>query len=318
MARARTMTGLVVAVFVTLTATSEVRGQDARTTFREGVGLYNDGKYSEAAEKFKAAYEMKPIYKLLFNIGQAYAAEKKYDLAIQAFERYLVDGGDDVPEERRDEVLQEIGKMRPLVGFLGVEAPEGLTVYIDGEERGQTPLKAKIMMTVGHPHKVELRQGDEVVKSQELSVYGGMVETVKYEEAKPEAELGEVVLEEEPVPVEEEPEKEPLSQLKVWGWVALGTGAAVLAGGGAVGVVALMQDNAMDQACPDGTCAPGRQGEVDALSKLALTTDILLIAGGVIAATGLVLLVVPDNKEKAEPEVSVYALPGGLGATVRF
>jgi hypothetical protein len=306
---------------------AEAEKKDARTLFKEGVAAYNAGKFEEAAAAFEGAYDLKPTYKLLFNIGQAYAAIKKYDLAIQAFERYLVDGGDDVTEDRRDEVLREIAKLRPLVGFIDVDAPSGVTVFVDGKDRGKTPLPSKIMATVGHVHMVVLKKDGEVVHTRKLSVFGGTVETVEYEEKK---EVAPPPPEPEPrpesLPLEDtEEESEPLSTTKLWGWVAVGVGAGLLAGGGVTAVLASVQDGNLGEACPDAHCAPRRQGEIDALNGLALTTDILLAAGGVLAAAGIVLLVLPEKEESETApgeggpvEIVVLPSPTGVSATLTF
>lgn len=315
-------------------------GGDARETFRQGVELYNEGKFDEAAKSFEQAYKLKPTYKLLFNIGQAYAAAKKYALAIQAFERYLVDGGDNVTDDRRDEVLREIGKLRPLVGFLAVDGREGLTVRVDGVDRGQTPLKSKVMLTVGHPHKVEVFDGEELVLVRELSVYGGMVETVNVSEQKEESTVAppptslpvteqteETIDEQTESETEAVPEKKRLGKMKLIGIASLAAGGAALLAGGAFGILSLVQNSTLEKACPGGNCSPTREGEVETLGKFALATDILLGVGGAFAAAGLVLFFLPEKKEKGPadenvqqggPEVSIVPLPGGLAADIRF
>jgi Tetratricopeptide repeat len=306
----------------TVPAASEEKG--AREFFKEGVGFYKDGKFDEAAESFKKAYDLKPTFKLLFNIGQAYAANKKYDLAVKAFEQYLVDGGDDLTDERRGEVLAEIAKLRPLVGFIGIEAPEGIDVFIDDTKRGVTPLSNKIMLTVGHPHAIELRRGDEVLLSRSLSVHGGLVEMVKYEDKKEEPVVAETPETSEQPGFPAEEEEEPTNKLKLWGWVSTGVGAAVLAGGAVLGGMALGQDGSLDKACPDTTCSPNRSGEVDALNGMGLGADIMFAVGGAIAATGIVLLIVDATKKESPDdgnggfELTVVPTPMGVSAGIRF
>src|SRR5687767_825228 len=39
--------------------------------YEEGLELYSEGRYAEAASAFQAAYEWKPLPRLLINIGQA-------------------------------------------------------------------------------------------------------------------------------------------------------------------------------------------------------------------------------------------------------
>ncbi len=306
-------------------AVAEKKG--AREFFKEGVSLFKNGKYTAAAKAFENAYELKPTYKILFNIGQAYAADKKYALAIQAFEQYMVDGGDDLSDERRNEVLDEIGKLRPLVGYIGVESSDGIAVFVDGVERGITPLASKIMLTVGHPHTIELRRGDKVLLSRSLSVYGGLDETINYKETVEPAEPIKPVEVPEPQPPplkEPEEEDQPTNKLKLWGWVSVGIGAAILTGGGVLGGLTLGQNNKLNEACPSSGCSPNRSGEVDALKMMGLAADIAFGVGGALAATGVVLLIINATKKEQPDEtdgastISIIPTPLGISTEYRF
>ena len=61
-------------------------------------------------------------------------------MAAEAFEAYLMGGGDEISDERREEVTGEIRRMQPLVGRLELDENEELVVYIDDEQRAVTPL----------------------------------------------------------------------------------------------------------------------------------------------------------------------------------
>jgi hypothetical protein len=309
--------------------------EDARAAFQQGFKLYEQKQFSAAADAFEQAFALKPSYKLLFNIGQARAAARQYDLALAAFERYLVEGGDEIDDERRTSVLAELSKLRPLVGFIEVQAPAGLTVRVDGAERGTTPLKGKLMLTVGLPHKVDLLQSGKLLYSQEMQVSGGLVETLRWApsrqdppvEAPTAAEEGDGDPGGEPV---QGPEPAPLPEdssgggsLKIWGWVTLGAGAAVLIAGGITGGMALSQSGKLEEACPDGGCSPSRSGEVDALGSMALTADILIGVGAAAAVAGAVLLLLPGGGEEAagdpdEAAMRVVPAPGGAALQGRF
>jgi tetratricopeptide (TPR) repeat protein len=103
----------------------------AEAAFEEGKRLYHDESFEAAAAAFRKAYELRPNWKILYNIGQSEAASKRYGLAVEAFERYLVMGGDDIDQNRRDEVLEEMEKFRKIVGSIEIKAPDGLVVLVD-------------------------------------------------------------------------------------------------------------------------------------------------------------------------------------------
>ena len=96
------------------------QSDDAKAAFEEGKRLFAQKKYADAADQFRAAYEFRESWKLLYNIGQAEAAATRYGLAMEAFEQYLAEAGDEIDEERRNEVLEEIVRLRNMVGELSV------------------------------------------------------------------------------------------------------------------------------------------------------------------------------------------------------
>ncbi len=110
---------------------------EAKAAFEEGKRHFHAEEFEEAADAFRKAHELKPNWKLLFNIGQSEAAAKRFGLALEAFETYLAQGGDEVQVDRRDEVLSEIKQFRDMTGFLELEGRVGKTyarlLGIDGE-----------------------------------------------------------------------------------------------------------------------------------------------------------------------------------------
>jgi hypothetical protein len=142
--------------------------KEASSHFKKGVSLFNEDKKEEAVAEFKTAYEIKPSWKIMYNIGQCQASLKRYGLAIEAFEKYLGEGGDEVPAERSDEVLKELDRLRKMVGSLRVIGPDGVEIYIDKILRGTTPLKASILETAGVEHWIWLiKDGKKLLSVQE-------------------------------------------------------------------------------------------------------------------------------------------------------
>ena len=61
----------------------------AKKHYAKGDKLFALGKFDQALVEFEAAYEAKPLPKLLFNIGQAHRNLDHHDQAIFAFRKYL-------------------------------------------------------------------------------------------------------------------------------------------------------------------------------------------------------------------------------------
>ncbi len=283
----------------------EEAGEDARMMHRKGVELFKQSRYEEAAVAFRKAHQLRPTWKLLFNIGQCEAAAKRYGLALEAFEKYLVEGGDDVPDERREYVATELRRIRPLVGVLEVEADYGIEVLVDGTVRAVTPLEGPLRVAAG-TRQVVLRRGGEIVLEKKVQLAGGMTTRIE-----PPREEGGEAEEQEPLQPEADDEK-AASPLTTVGWIGVGVGAAVAISGAITGGMAMGKSNELADKCPEKeSCSDEYESLPGEAEKLALTTNILLPVGAVLAATGVVLIIVGRTRgDSEEPKVSLLPITG--------
>jgi hypothetical protein len=223
MVRLISLTALIVATVLAEPVGAD-DGDAARAAFGEGVERFAEGDYEEAARAFARANELKPSWKLEFNIGQCHAALKEYGLAIEAFERYLSVGGDDVPASRRDDVLAELRRLREMVGVLMISGPDGIEVYVDDVFRGVTPIDAGVLVPAGVPHRVRAVDGGVERLDREATVRGGGEVTI------------EVSVDDEPPAEEQEgdgtPGKDGLRPIYFW----IGVGATAVFGATTLGL----------------------------------------------------------------------------------
>jgi hypothetical protein len=177
--RVTILVAIVASVMLTgaTSAAQNTADEEARVAFQAGVDHYNAERIEEALVEFRRAYDLKPSWKIMFNIGQCEAALGRYGLALDMFERYIVEGGDEVPNQRRDYVSAEVRRIQPMVGSLQVVAPDGTTVLVDSMERATTPLKGPLRVASGS-HEVILKSGDEELLKDTFSVAGGMTTEV--------------------------------------------------------------------------------------------------------------------------------------------
>jgi hypothetical protein len=312
--------GVLLAAILLIVPYDALSQESAEDLHQAGVELFNDMQYAQAAEAFTRAYKLKPVWKLLFNIGQCEAANKRYGVALDAFEEYIVKGGDEVPEDRRDYVSNEVRRIQPMVGILEVEASDGVSIYVDDMQRGTTPLNGPVRVASGS-HKISLRQGPEILLARTIKVAGGV--TTKVAPPKPEAE--------EPAtePVAKEP-AEPLTASEtdterggLWtgGWVVFGVGAAVGIAGCVTGGMALSKGGDLDSDYPDGVPS-AKSGEVDSMDNLAVTTNVLLGVGGAMVFAGAIMLIVDSVGKDDDSDVALVPSFGphftGLGLEGRF
>src|SRR5689334_10544983 len=105
---------------------------DADAHYKRAVGLFGEGDYSVALIEFKRAYEIAPAFQVLYNIGETYYQLQDYAGALRTLEKYLADGGDKVPADRRAEVQKEIEKLRLRVARVEIAiTTPGVEISVD-------------------------------------------------------------------------------------------------------------------------------------------------------------------------------------------
>lgn len=100
------------------------------------------------------------------------------------------------------------------------------------------------------------------------------------------------------------------------GPIVLGVGGATVIAGAIVAAVLAMENDAFLAMCNDGVCPSSARASAESVQGLATATDVLLIGGGVVAATGLVLTLLLRDGAGETPPVSAGC--SGEGCTVQF
>jgi len=283
--------------------------EEARIHFEQGVVLYEEGQYEQAAIAFARAYELKPSFKLLYNIGQAESELKHYARALEAFTRYLAEGGKKVPKDRVGEVKSEIERLNALVGLIIIECPvAGAKVLLDNEAKGETPLAYPIFVDIGK-HEVVVKQGQDELLREVVRVAGGQRVTLEVEGA----ETTSTGAGTEPGVEEEDGDEGG----RVWTWVALGVGGAAGIAGAAIGGAAMSKRSTLEDSCQGNHCPPGKQGEADTIETMNLTADVLFGVAAAGIVTGVILFFVePDDESDTEVAVTPAFTGNGAGLAV--
>ena len=142
--------GSSLVLFMGVVSTSHANNQEAaKKAFETGVVAFQQDQYESAVNAFRRAYALNPAWKLLYNIGQCEVALKRYGLAVDVFEQYLFEGGDNMSAARRDEVLSELDRLRKMTGTVLFNGPDGIDVIVDGVHRGVTPITAGVLVAAG-------------------------------------------------------------------------------------------------------------------------------------------------------------------------
>ena len=313
----------------------------AKDAFSKGSELFENEQFEAAAIQFKIAYKYKPSWKLLYNIGQCEVGAKRYGIALEAFEQYLVESGDEISLERRDEVRKETARLRDMVGMLMVKGPAGSELFIDGVKRGTLPLSGAVPVTASKDHLVSGVLSGKKLSSATVKVMTGqnmeiiLVATAEDAVVPPAPEDLAIEADQNPeepadsaqtVTGEDKPEEPSAREapdpakdattapeaapakdvhrgrpLMITGIALLAGGGAVLAGSLVTGLLAMKKNGEIEDACMERSgvdCALdiSMRDTVDQRDALGLTTTILWIGGGALAAAGAVLLIVGKKK----------------------
>ncbi len=311
-------TALVSFTLVTFASQADDVGAKARAAFEEGKGLFHDKKYAEAATAFRLAYELKKTWKLLFNIGQSEAASNNHGLALEAFEHYLSQGGDEVPKERQQYVLEEISRLRKMVGILEIQGEDGDVIEVNGKERGALPDTSAMRVAMGKA-EVRVTRGDQLVYDRRVEIFGGKTSTVRIPKTAPQddAKAEPVSDEEEDLSTPEEREE----NRRVWTWVAFGIGGASAISAGITGGLSLSKRANIDKECNNNICPERLKDDEKKVFNLAVTTDVLVGVAAIGIGTGI-LLYFYEPKWFGTEEIAVVPTVGseqaGLAITGRF
>ncbi|HMJ10913.1 MAG TPA: PEGA domain-containing protein, partial [Polyangiaceae bacterium] len=149
---------------------------EARERFERAVKLYEEGNYDAALVELRRASELRPSYKLFYNIGQVRVAMNDYAAALEAYRQYLAQGGDKLPAARREQVQRELKRLEQRVARLTVESDvAGAEVFVDDASVGTTPLAAPLVVNSG-TRRVLVRHPDYLPQSRVVSLAGGVQE----------------------------------------------------------------------------------------------------------------------------------------------
>lgn len=288
----------------------------ARNLFSEGQEALRANDCVKAADRFERADALYAAPTIRVGLARAYVCLGKF---VKAKEKYNLVIRENLPSDASEafrsavaDANKEIVGLDAKIGFvtITVQGPSAPEVTIDGE---LVPVAA---LGVRRP----IDPGSHVIKADGAGF-------------KP-AEATVMVVAQQEVPVSLALEADPTEStddtgtvgargdsstgdtLRLVGFVALGVGAAGLIVGAITGGLAIGKHGELTDACgEDGRCPAEQQGTLDDYNTFGTVSTVGFIAGGVLAAAGLVLvLVAPSGTEQATLQLS----PTGVSATLRF
>ncbi len=303
------MLGLIVCLG-TKSAAAEPE-DEARAQYQRGVELYDEGKYDEASVAFSRAYELKPSYRILFNIAQTDNQRGEYTMALESYRRYLVEGGEEIEGDRRSSVEKEVTRLESLVGALVVDCQtEGTVLFVDGRRLAEFPFDGPVLVNLGE-RDVSVKHGSRELFRELIRVAGGQEITVVVD-----SDVGPEVL---PLIVVQDDSAGAVASSaktrKVLGGVLLGVAGASAIVAGVTGGLAMGDKKDLDSDCEDnGNCpsTPNVKDKLDGARTKATLSTVFTCVGGATLVAGVILLLI--NPDGGEDVVSVTPTASAQGA----
>ncbi len=318
-ARHRRVAVLAALLLVTLPLSRTARAdatpeqvEEARKHYDAGLQLTREESYDAALAEFERAYQIAPNYRILYSIGGLRRQLNDFVGALDAFEKYLSDGGASVDAKRFAEVQQDVLALRGRIGRVRIEADvEDVEIRVDGVAVGKTPLRDPLRLNPGR-RKIEGIKTGFFPATSVTTVSGGETGSVKLtmtklSDAPPSSNV--------PAPVVDKaaltPERaaSPFKTPAIIGWVVTGGLAATAA---VTGVLALGASSDLKDERTSATPSRSTLDSNESKTKtLALVSDIFTV-GSVVAAGVSVYFTVRWLGGSSSPPTTVGVGPGNI------
>ncbi|MDB4933479.1 MAG: putative rane protein [Labilithrix sp.] len=159
----RALRPLVVAIIVAAAGTAHAQTAEqpddsslAQALSGEAKALYDIGRSSfragdaaAALANFQRAYERSSDPRLLWNMAACEASLKHWARAMTLVDRYVDSGAALLSDRDREQAKRFRTAAKRFVATVALEAPPGVTVTVDGEVTGTTPLGGPLYLDAG-------------------------------------------------------------------------------------------------------------------------------------------------------------------------
>jgi hypothetical protein len=292
----------------------------ARRLAQEAQAALDAKDYLTAVDKFRRAEALYHAPSILVGLGRAYVGLGKFVRARESYNKVL---REQLPKDAPEAFVQavkaaktEIAPLEDKIAWvtIAVTGTAEPVVKLDGDEVPVAALGVKRAVDPGD-HLVTAGAEGFTSDEQRFSVQSGASADVALTlTAQPGAGTAPA-----PGPAAGADSADTGDTQRLVGFVGIGVGAAGLVVGAITGGLAMGKHSALVDACPNAACPPAEQDNLDSYRTLGLVSTIGFIAGGVLAAAGVVVvLTAPSSSEEPAPTVSASLGLGQLRTTVRF
>lgn len=272
----------------------------ARRLAQAGVEALQEQRYDAASEKLERAYSVLRVPSIA--LWSARALEKRGKL-VEASERYLeatrldaTVGDAAVQRQARADAEAErqalLARIPSVTIALSGAPAEATQVTIDGEA-WPSALWGEPRPTNPGEHELRAQHAEDIVTLKVTLKEGDKrSETLSFRPAAAPAPVT-------PPPPPPPSKPEPSNIQRTAGFVAIGVGGAGLVVGAVTGFLVASRHSDLEGSCnAQNQCDPAKQSDIDAYNSLRPISAVALIAGGVVTAAGVTLLLTAPRSER--------------------
>jgi hypothetical protein len=275
--------------------------------FARGVKLYQEDDFQTALIEFKRAYELAPTWAVLYNMGQSQYQLRDYAAALRTLERYVREGGAQIPADRRTQVDREIGELRGRVAHVTLLSNvDEAEITLDDAPLGK-PSASEVRLISAGRHKLAASKPGFVATSKAVDLAGGDTLSIRLD-LTPEAQAA--------PPVERE------SPNYTGAFVGGAVGIAGVAVGTIFGVMTLNAKSALDGECNTAKVCVGSnaQNDIDNYSRSGTISGVGFGVGAVGLVLGAYFYFHARSKEGAttQSRMAPWVGPGAAGLSASF
>jgi len=280
---------------------------EARQQYTQGTQAFQAKRYEEAALHFEAAASFRTNAVALYTAALAWDLATRPERAADAYGRALAVGG--LEPKQGNLAKDRVAQLEKTLGTVVVTAPDGWRVQLDTFTEVLTP--ARLHGATG-VRSLSIRAPGKPIERRDVNLEASKISNLELKDEP------KVVPKPEPEParpaaavVAPPPPRQETYWIarRVIGVGVAGVGLAALGSGIILGLQANSAKDAYD-------AGPTRES-FDHASSLQTWTNVSLIAGGVLIAGGIALVVIPD-KDEGQGRVRARLTPGGAVVSGTF
>jgi len=315
-------------------AESEADRATARRLAAEGLKALDAKDYANAEERFQRADQLYDAPTIVLGLARAQVGLGKF---VEAQENYrklihenLPANAPDAFRKAQSSAQEEVQGLDAKIAWVSIEiqGTDKAAVTLDGATLPSAALGVKRAVNPGE-HTVKASGAGFRDVQRQLRVAAGQSEELKLimERSAEPASAGRAA----PTPGPSAPSStaqtpnDAGAPMRIAGGVLLGLGGAGLIVGAVSGIFAMNQHSELVDACTGGICPAAEQDTIDGYGVSNNLSTVGFIAGGALAVTGLILVLVapsdstePGASAPATGGVAVRISPTGIGVSAQF